>query len=81
MESDKWMWEDTNDSWIWNVDESQYGGGDVGEEASESFYVVNKVHQVKSKKFRTTAVDYSVRFNDLKDLDLIREYERTQKIF
>ena len=36
---------------------------------------------MKSKKYHTTAVDYSVRFNDLKDLDLIQEYERTQRIF
>jgi hypothetical protein len=26
-------------------------------------------------------VDYSVHFNDLEDLDLIWEYERTQQIF
>ncbi len=71
--------EDTNDSWIWEVDESQYGGG--GTEDGESFYTISEVRQVKSKKFRTTAVDYSVSFNDLKDLDLIQEYERTQKIF
>ncbi len=70
--------EDTNDSWIWEVDESQYGGGT---EDAESFYTISEVRQVKSKKFRTTAVDYSVSFNDLKDLDLIQEYERTQKIF
>ena len=36
---------------------------------------------MKSKKYHTTAVDYSVRFNDLKDLNLIQEYERTQRIF
>ncbi len=48
---------------------------------SSSFYTINEVRQVKSKKFRTTAVDYSVQFGDLKDLDLIREYERTQQIF
>ena len=34
--------------------------------------------KVKAKKYRTTAVDYSVHFNDLQDLDLVREYERTQ---
>ncbi len=62
-------WEDTNDSWIWDVDESQYGRGDV-DETDESFYTISEVRQVKSKKFRTTAVDYSVSFNDLKDLDL-----------
>ncbi len=79
-------WGDSNDSWIWDVDDSQYGGGKkrkTGDEAStsNSFYTVNEVRQVKSKKYRTTAVDYSVRFNDLEDLDLIREYERTQQIF
>ena len=81
--NDSWIWdvdEDTNDSWIWDVDESQYGGGDV-DETVESFYTISEVRQVKSKKFRTTAVDYSVSFNDLKDLDLIQEYERTQRIF
>ncbi len=81
--NDSWIWdvdEDTNDSWIWDVDESQYGGGDDGETV-ESFYTISEVRQVKSKKFRTTAVDYSVSFNDLKDLDLIQEYERTQRIF
>ncbi len=66
------------DSWIWDVNESQYGGGS---EDDESFYIISEVRQVKSKKFRTTAVDYSVSFNDLKDLDLIQEYERTQRIF
>ncbi len=80
MESHEWEWEDTNESWIWDVDESQYGEGNV-DETNESFYTVNEVRQVKSKKYHTTAVDYSVRFNDLKDLDLIQEYERTQRIF
>ena len=81
-------WGDTNDSWIWDVDESQYGGGGGGDASdadvnrtAESFYTISEVRQVKSKKFRTTAVDYSVSFNDLKDLNLIQEYERTQKIF
>ncbi len=94
-ESSEWEWGDSSDSWIWDVDESQYGYGGkkrkTGDDASTreendastsgSFYRVNEVRQVKSKKYRTTAVDYSVRFNDLKDLDLIREYERTQQIF
>ena len=80
MESREREWEDTNDSWIWDVDESQYGEGDVGEPI-ESFYTFKEVRQVKSKKYRTTAVDHSVRFNDLKDLNLIQEYERTQRIF
>ena len=80
-------WGESSDSWIWDVDDLQYGYGKkkrkTGDDAStsDSFYTVNEVRQVKSKKYRTTAVDYSVRFNDLKDLDLIREYERTQQIF
>ena len=84
MESGEWEWEDSSDSWIWDVDDSQYGGGKkkkTDDEASNSFYTVSEVRQVKSKKYRTTAMDYSVRFNDLEDLDLIREYERTQQIF
>ncbi len=85
MESGEWEWGDSNDSWIWDVDDLQYGGKKrkMGDETStsNSFYTVNEVRQVKSKKYRTTAVDYSVRFNDLEDLHLIREYERTQQIF
>ena len=75
---DAYHTEGSTDSWIWEVDESQYGGGD---EDAESFYTISEARQVKSKKFRTTAMDYSVRFNDLKDLNLIQEYERTQRIF
>jgi hypothetical protein len=58
-------------------------GKQTGDEAStsNSFYTVNEVRQVKAKKYNTTAVDYSVRFNDLEDLHLIREYDRTQQIF
>ena len=48
----------------------------------ENFYVIENVKQVKSKKFRTTAMNYSVRFNNTEnDLDLIESYERTQGIF
>ncbi len=75
---DAYQTEGSTDSWLWEVDESQYGGGT---EDVESFYTISEVRQVKSKKFRTTAMDYSVSFNDLEDLNLIQEYERTQKIF
>ena len=48
----------------------------------ENLYVVENVKQVKSKKFRMTAMDYSVCFNNSEDdLDLIEGYERTQEIF
>ncbi len=82
---DAYQTEGSTDSWIWEVDESQYGGANASNtdasESVESFYTISEVRQVKSKKFRTTAMDYSVSFNDLEDLNLIQEYERTQKIF
>ena len=90
MERDEWQWGDTNDSWIWDVPDPQtdvqYGGKkrkaeDDGVNTPEKFYTINEVRQVKAKKYRTTAVDYSVHFNDLEDLDLVREYEHTQQIF
>ena len=63
----------------------QYGGkkrkADDEVKTPEKFYTINEVRQVKAKKYCTTAVDYSVHFNDLEDLDLVREYEHTQQIF
>ena len=48
----------------------------------QTFYVLEKGQQVKSTKFRTTAVDYRARFNNaVSDLDLIEAYERIQEIF
>ena len=125
---DAYHTEGSTDSWIWNVDESQYGGGDdntvtendtgeVGEsrygsdddnaatenrteemdesqydgngdddtvtenDTEERFYTINKVRQVKSKKFRTTAMDYSVSFNGLEDLDVVQESLNVRIIF
>ncbi len=119
---DKYHTEGSTDSWIFEIDESQYGGGNgdtnnesetevldqsqdsdnaegVGppndteevrqlgdtDEASESehsngsitegerFYTINKVRQVKTKKFRTTATDYSVSFKGLEDLNVVQQ--------
>ncbi len=136
---DKYHTEGSTDSWIWEVDESQYGGGngsantengdgnaatesgaemlsetqdsDGAEEASESggaeeaselagaeeaseseysdgsvtegerFYTVNEVRQVKTKKFRTTATDYSVSFKGLEELDVVRQSLNVRIIF
>ena len=86
---------DSDDNWVWDVEENvQTGRGrkrksdetDEGSSTStlpeENFYVIENVKQVKSRKFRTTALDYSVRFNNAEnDLDLIESYERTQEIF
>ncbi len=114
---DKYHTEGSTDSWIWEVDESQYGGGngsanmqngdanattesgtemlgesqdsDGAEEASQSdsaeetsdgsvteggkFYTINEVRQVRTKKFRTTATDYSVSFKGLEDLNVVQQ--------
>ena len=48
----------------------------------ENFYVIENVKEVKSKKFRMTGTDYTIRFkNTVSQLDLIESYERTQEIF
>ena len=94
-ENTSWEWSDSDGDWIWDVEENvQTGHGekrkstnaDEGISTStlpkENFYVIENVKQVKSKKFRTTAMNYSVRFNNTEnDLDLIESYERTQEIF
>ncbi len=142
---DAYHTEGSTDSWVWNVDESQYGGGDNStvtendtevmdesrygsdngntatengtevmdesrygsddgntatengtEEMDESqydddtvtendteerFYTVNEVRQVKLKKFRTTAMDYSVSFKGLEDLDVVQQSLNVRIIF
>ncbi len=118
---DKYHTQGSTDSWIWELDESQYGGGngsadtesgtemlsetqdsdgaeeisepDGAEEVSESeysdgsvtegerFYTINEVRQVKTKKFRTTATDYSVSFKGLEDLDVVRQGLNVRIIF
>ena len=89
-------WSDSDDNWVWDIEENvQTGRGrkrksvEVDEGAStsttlpeENFYVIENVKQVKSKKFRMTAMDYTIRFNNtVSDLDLIEGYERIQEIF
>ena len=90
-------WSDSdNDEWVRGVEENvQTGVGkkrkndEMSEGPStsspspeENLYVIENVKQVKSKKFRMTAMDYSIRFNNTEDdLDLVEGYERTQEIF
>ena len=88
-------WSDSDyDEIIRNVEENvQTGRGrkrksdetDEGSSASlpeENFYVIESVKEVKSKKFRMTGTDYTIRFNNTaSQLDLIESYERTQEIF
>ena len=94
VNENEWSGSD-HDEWVWDVEwGDQKGRGEkrrsseVDDEPGtstpqeENFYVIENVRQVKSKKFRTTATDYSVRFNNTEDdFDLIQSYERTQKIF
>ena len=48
----------------------------------KDFYEKESVTKHKSKKFRMTATDHTIRFNNvLSELDLIESYERTQTIF
>ena len=87
-------WSDSSDDeCIRNIEENvQTGRGrsdEVNEGSStstvlpeENFYVIENVKQIKSKKFRMTATDYTIRFNNtVSDLDLIESYERIQEIF
>ena len=63
-------------------DEVDQGGSTSTALSEENFYVIEIVKQVKSKKFRMTAMDYTIRFNNtVSDLDLIESYERIQEIF
>ena len=97
-------WSDSDDDWIWDVDEStlwewsdpeaddiirnvQAGRGEKRKSnelllPEKDFYEKESVTKHMSKKFRMTATDHTIRFNNvLNKLDLIESYERTQAIF
>ena len=51
-------------------------------ESGEDYYNIETVKKHHSKKFRMTATDQTVRFNNvLHDVDLLESHERTQAIF
>ena len=93
---DGWIWDvDESDLWEWSDPEAddiirninvQSGGGekrksDGDAEPEQDFYVIESSKKTKSKKFRMTATDHTIRFTNVaSDLDLIESYERTQKI-
>ena len=86
-ESTLWEWSDPEaDDIIRNID-IQTGRGKKRKSdepllPEKDFYEKESVTKHKSKKFRMTATDHTVRFNNvLSDLDLIESYERTQAIF
>ena len=92
---DDWIWDvDESDPWEWSDPEAddiirnmQTGRGkkrksDESLLLEKDFYEKESVTKHKSKKFRMTATDHTIRFNNvLSDLDLIESYERTQTIF
>ena len=92
---DDWIWDvDESDPWEWSDPEAddiirnmQTGRGkkrksDESLLPEKDFYEKESVTKHKSKKFRMTATDHTIRFNNvLSELDLIESYERTQAIF
>ena len=85
-ENSLWDWSDSEDDELIRGIEEQIGRGkkrksdDVPVLPEEDFYEIEKVKQIKSKKFRMDATDYSIRFNNVvSDLDLIESYQRTQE--
>ena len=91
---DDWIWDvDESDPWEWSDPEAddiirniQTGRGEKRKSdepllPEKDFYEKESVTKHKSKKFRMTATDHTIRFNNvLSELDLIESYERTQAI-
>ena len=94
---DDWIW-DVDDSTLWEWSDSeaddiirniniQTGRGEKRKSdelllPEKDFYEKESVTKHKSKKFRMTATDHIIRFNNvLCELDLIESHERTQAIF
>ena len=84
--------EDDDDDLIRSIDEdevlNQTGRGDKrksddqDEEPQQDYYEMKTVKKHYSKKFRMTATDHTVRFNNvLHDVDLLESQERTYTIF
>ena len=89
-ENSLWDWSDSeDDEIIRGMEENEQTGrgekrksDDTPTLPEEDFYVVESVKQIKSKKFRMSATDYAIRFNNVvSDLDLIESYQRTKAIF
>ena len=92
-----WIWDvDESTLWEWSDPEAddiirninvQLGRGEKRKSdesllPEKDFYEKESVTKHKSKKFRMTATDHTIRFNNvLSELDLIESYERTQAIF
>ena len=95
IDENLWNNSDDDDELIRNVNENevlaevtQTGRGEKRKsyeqdvESGEYYYHIESVKKHHSKKFRMTATDHTVRFNNvLADLDLLESTQRTQAIF
>ena len=94
-DDDAWIW-DVNeweyddpeaDDIVRNIPEVQTGEGrkrknDDEDDNDDDFYVKETVKKHNSKKFRATAYDHTIRFNNvLNNFDLIESQRRTYRIF
>ena len=85
--------DDDDDDLIRSIDENevlnQVGRGqkrknddDQDEEQGQYYYEIENVRKQYSKKFRMTATDHTIRFNNvLQDVDLLESQQRTYNIF
>ena len=94
-DDDDWIWDvDENTLWEWSDSEAddiirnvQTGRGEKRKSdepllPEKDFYEKESVTKHMSKKFRMTATDHTIRFNNVvSHLDLVESYERTQAIF
>ena len=92
IDENLWNNDEDDDNLIRNIDENevlaQTGRGEKRKsdeqdvEQGEYYYNIESVKKHHSKKFRMSATDHKVRFNNvLADLDLLESHERTQAIF
>ena len=92
VDENVWNNGEEDDQLIRSIDEDQVlnqtGRGEKrksdgqDEEPGQYYYEMESVRKHHSKKFRMTATDHTVRFNNvLHDVDLLESHERTQTIF
>ena len=82
---DEEEWSNSDDD---NLEGEQTGRGEKrkaesqNEEEGQDYYHIKPVRKIYSKKFNTTAQNYSVRFNNVLDnIDLLESQKRTYAIF
>ena len=92
MDENVWNNSEDGDNLIRSIDEAellnQMGrgekrkGDEQDEEPGQDYYEMESVRKHHSKKFRMTATDHTIRFNNvLHNVDLLESHERTQSIF